>query len=264
MPKLPFNPISQTSYFLKSRFQLQDLSTATAFFVTRNSKRYLITNLHVVSGRDPKTGQCLSKSGGIPDNLLLRLHMKQSVIEFADFEVKLVDDNDNDKPNWLEHPNFGSAVDVVALQVSIPSTLSALDVEDFIEPLNEDTEESVAEDVFVIGYPFGTSVAQIFPIWKRASIASEPIIDVDDLPKMLIDTASRSGMSGSPVLLLEERHVGRVKGDPNSPDAVFSHNRMKLIGVYSGRIGVDELNFKAQLGIVWKGRVIDEIISQGN
>jgi hypothetical protein len=34
-----------------------------------------------------------------------------------------------------------------------------------------------------------------------------------------------------------------------------------FIGVYSGRIGKDES--KAQLGIVWKARVIDEIISGG-
>jgi hypothetical protein len=31
-----------------------------------------------------------------------------------------------------------------------------------------------------------------------------------------------------------------------------------FIGVYSGRIGTDEL--KAQLGVVWKAKVIDEII----
>lgn len=28
---------------------------------------------------------------------------------------------------------------------------------------------------FVIGYPFGLQTGGIFPIWKRASIASEPV-----------------------------------------------------------------------------------------
>ena len=36
---------------------------------------------------------------------------------------------------------------------------------------------------------------------KRARIASEPIIDIQDRPLMYIDTASRSGMSGSPVII---------------------------------------------------------------
>ena len=46
-------------------------------------------------------------------------------------------------------------------------------------------------------------------------------------------------------------------------DPYFSSSfLMKLVGVYSGRIGVDDENIKAQLGIVWKSDVIDEIISQ--
>lgn len=36
---------------------------------------------------------------------------------------------------------------------------------------------------------------------------------------------------------------------------------MEFIGVYSGRIGADD-EFKAQLGKVWKKRVIDEIINR--
>ena len=254
-----FTPLSQASYFVSSRFNNVELSTATAFFVLRQSKLYLITNWHVVSGRNPETGNCLSKTCSEPNNLLVRVHKNSEYIEFSDFEIPLFDDSNNKL--WLEHPFFRERVDVVALEVCIPNHLSVYDIENFIEPFNENTKESVATDVFVIGYPFGKSVEGIFPIWKRASIASEPCIDVDNLPKMLVDTASRSGMSGSPVMLYEKRAAMICDGEPGQSGVRISSFLMKLVGVYSGRIGVDDENIKAQLGIVWKSDVINEIIS---
>ncbi|CUI84843.1 trypsin-like peptidase domain-containing protein [Achromobacter sp. 2789STDY5608621] len=254
-----FNLLSQASYFVSSRFNEVELSTATAFFVLRKSKMYLITNWHVVSGRNPETGKCLSDTCALPNNLLVRVHKNSEHIEFSDFEIPLFDGSCNKL--WLEHPSFKERVDVVALEVCIPNHLSVFDIENFIEPFNEDTEEAVATDVFVIGYPFGRSVEGIFPIWKRASVASEPCIDVDGLPKILVDTASRSGMSGSPVMLYEKRAIGVCDGVPGQPGARLSNFLMKLVGVYSGRIGVDDENIKAQLGVVWKSVVIDEIIS---
>lgn len=260
MKKKSFNPLSQTSYFVSSRFDETELSTATAFFALRNSKYYLVTNWHVVSGRNPENGKCLSPTCAEPNNLLVRLHKNLEYIEFSDFEVPLFDSVG--AKLWLEHPSFKERVDVVALEVSIPNDLSIFDIERFIEPFNENTEESVATDVFVIGYPFGRSIEGIFPIWKRASVASEPCIDVDGLPKILVDTASRNGMSGSPVMLYEKRGIGISNGNPGQPGARFSSFLMKLVGVYSGRIGVDDENIKVQLGVVWKSGVIDEIISQ--
>jgi hypothetical protein len=76
---------------------------------------------------------------------------------------------------------------------------------------------------------------------------------------MYIDSATRPGMSGSPVLLIEKRPACLFEGDINKPNK-FSRNYTKFVGVYSGRFVDDEL--KAELGIVWKYTVIDEIISQ--
>ncbi len=260
MKETPFNLLSQASYFVSSRFNETELSTATAFFAFRDSKCYLITNWHVVSGRNPENGKCLSIKCAEPNNLLVHVHKNTEHFEFSDFEIPLYDGAGNKL--WLEHPSFKERVDVVALEVFIPNDLSIFDIERFIEPFNENTEESVAADVFVIGYPFGRSVGGIFPIWKRASVASEPCIDVDGLPKMLVDTSSRSGMSGSPVMLYEKRAMGITDKASDQPGAKFSRFLMKLVGVYSGRIGVDDENIKAQLGVVWKSSVIDEIISQ--
>jgi len=256
-----FNPLSQSSYFLRSRDNDNDLSCATGFFVRRNGGLFLITNWHVVSGRNSETNECLSSTCAIPNNLLVRIHKQSQVIEFDELVVPLHDANGD--PLWLEHPLHGGNVDVVAIQIDLPAHLIALDVEDFIEPFNDDTREVVADDVFILGYPFGISAGGIFPIWKRASIASEPSLNLSGLPKMLVDTASRSGMSGSPVVLLSRRPITLMGPSPTDPNArVMSRHRMKIVGVYSGRIGAKDRTMEAQLGIVWKMDVVDEIINR--
>lgn len=73
---------------------------------------------------------------------------------------------------------------------------------------------------------------------------------------MLIDTATRAGLSGSPVIMQRVGIHGGT-GGVLSADTIFGRIR-NFVGIYSGRIGDDEL--KAQLGIVWKARVISEIV----
>jgi hypothetical protein len=113
-------------------------------------------------------------------------------------------------------------------------------------------------DVFVLGYPLGLSGGGRFPLWKRGSIASEPDVDIDDLPKMYIDTATREGMSGAPVCMPKKLGSGRRK-ERNFPMGAMFGKGHRFIGIYSGRVGDDP--FLAQLGIVWKEEAIQEIIA---
>lgn len=227
-------------------------------FVIRHKALFLITNWHVVSGRNSETNECLSPTCAVPNTLVIRLHKQTEFIEFEQLEVSLF--NDEGAPIWLEHPLHGGLIDVVAIPLALPEHLLALDIEQFIEPMNESTEEAVTDDVFILGFPFGLSAGGIFPIWKRATIASEPALEISGLPKMFVDTASRAGMSGSPVVLFQNRPVTLIRSSPIDPEQKqFSRHRMKLVGVYSGRIGADDTSQRAQLGIVWRRRVIDEI-----
>jgi hypothetical protein len=103
----------------------------------------------------------------------------------------------------------------------------------------------VGKEVFVLGYPFGQLALRLslHPIWKRASIATELDYLVEHLPMFLVDTASRSGMSGSPVIYV----AGQFQ---------------QFVGVYSGRYGADDLN-DVQLGRVWRAPLVQEIIDNG-
>jgi hypothetical protein len=158
-------------------------------------------------------------------------------------------------PLWLEHPIHKQNVDVVAIKLNqevIDShKLFAINKISF-----DEEKEEVADEAFVVGYPFNDTTYLQMPIWKKASIASEPDINIEQLPKFLIDTATRSGLSGSPVIMQRIGVHGMVDGKMVATSSIGRIR--KFSGIYSGRIGDDEL--KAQLGIVWKARVIDEII----
>jgi hypothetical protein len=160
------------------------------------------------------------------------------------------------EPVWYEHPTHGHKVDVVAIPLHerICATYRLFPINHIDFDANFKTE--VADDAFVVGYPFSeTPVAQL-PIWKRASIASEPDVNIDGLPKLLVDTATRSGLSGSPVIMQRIGIHGATGGKMIGSEII---GRIRnFIGVYSGRIGSDET--KAQLGIVWKANVVEEII----
>lgn len=229
------------------------LATGTAFIYELDSKYYLITNWHCITGINPETGKPIGNMAGIPDilNFKLLLHTKP-YIRWDTFTINLYNENNAE---WLIHPTHHQKVDVIALELE-PSD----DFNGVFKPINsikfDNFEPEIADDVFVLGYPYSLNGGGNFPIWKRGSIATEPDIDYDGLPKVFIDTASKQGMSGSPVIYRRNGvHTKTGKLDMNSIFGVVQG----FLGVYSGRLtGKSELD--AQLGIVWKKEVIDQII----
>lgn len=248
------NPLSYASFYVEQLCQGQVIGIATCFFVKRNNVTFLITNWHVVTGRNPKTLEIVHSKGLIPDQIKVAIFKDQQTVERADILFDLY--KNDGTPLWKEHPSYKQNVDVVAIEVKIPDGLAVSFVEDCIESFNEKTQAGIADDVFVVGFPFGLSVAEKFPIWKRASVASEPVLDAEGLPLLYVDTATRSGMSGSPVVFRQRRGVSLM----NEEKTQFSRYFMCFVGVYSGRIG-DNKDFTVQLGKVWKASVIDEICS---
>ncbi len=252
------DPLSQTSFYLETSKNGKSLMNGTCFFAQKEDKTFLITTWHNVTGLNPKTNDFIGQYAIQPDRLTVKVFKNQDILELTEINIDLYDSDS--KPVWLEHPIHKENVDVVAIEITVPNDKLVFCVEDGIEPFNEKTQSQVKDDVYVLGYPFGLTAGGIFPIWKRASIASEPIVDIDGLPKMYIDTASRPGMSGSPVIYKEKRSVIIADGDPGKASKVSRHF-MQFVGIYSGRI-TDGKETTAQLGIVWKHPVIEEIIKQ--
>ena len=198
------------------------------------------------------------------------------------------------QPIWYEHPKHGRKVDIVAIPLDIIDFIQFEENEtgEIIEPVqtsnsieikNQNLDNIVAAnaqnlglnpnfkyyltqglDVFVLGFPIGISGGWKFPIWKRGSIASDPSEDLDGLPLIFIDTATREGMSGSPVYVQTHYVPEQINSPSTIPksatQAYFLVPKVRdFLGIYSGRVGNDP--FKAQLGTVWKQTAIEDVIT---
>jgi hypothetical protein len=259
------SPISFAVTFLQMMFQDQELSTGSGFFWKHNGQPFLITNWHNVSGRNPETNAPLSPMAAIPDSIKFTVYRKTpvgdeheseySTLTPATYQVTLYDAERN--PLWLEHPLHAGSVDVVAVPLQgMDDSQLLLNYANEIVP-GLDREPHAAQDAFVIGYPLGIIAGLPIPIWKRATIATEPTVNIGGLPKLLVDTATRSGMSGS-LVLAKHFLLGPYTVDGVTVDNFITVTN-SILGVYSGRLGADQV--QAQLGVVWKRLVVDEILA---
>lgn len=239
------------------------MAYGTGFIYQANDKNYIITNGHNVTRQNSETKERISESMAFPVKmrLSLKISIDENKLDTRLFEIELYSDLEYRIPNWFIHPNEGYHIDVIALPIlEIPEKVR-------IFPINKvdfppDLAIEVSDEVFILGFPFNIHGGKLLPIWKRGSIASEPGINYNNLPCFLVDAASRSGMSGSPVVLKRRgKEMILENGVPFPCEGTFRN----FIGVYSGRIGSgkDPNMSKIQLGIVWRKSVIKEIISGG-
>ena len=240
---------SQVPVFIKMKFEATELAVGTAFFYRRNGRLFLISNWHNFSGRDPSTKKPLADHGGVPDTVACYMCLNAPTIEREWLDIPLLE---NGTPAWYHHSTVGSTIDIGVLPVSLSEKFKAIVLNDM--PFDK-MNLRVSCDVFVLGYPLGLMSSHGLPIWKRASVASEPGTSE---PQYFVDTATRSGMSGSPVIF---RYRGFYKNDPHAKEIAdddwFGEGDM-FAGIYSGRFGASSV--EAQLGVVWKPHLIDEII----
>jgi hypothetical protein len=254
------------------------LGPATGFFCKYGQSIALVSNWHVLSGVNPLTRNLRNTDGLFPDRVKFTRKLfdpKTGTASFRGEEVLLVE---NQQRLWWQHRGY---IDPSGLPKIVDIAVFVLDkrlpdfeaVKDKIVSLpaivlvtGGPTEQDmrveagyprVAAEVFILGYPKGLSMQGVMPVWKRGSIASEPLFDVmDQAPAFLVDAATRDGMSGSPVLYFGDEitdalgrsaAVGNQQGEP------------WLVGVYAGREGVTKEEMDMTLGRVWHRRLLDEI-----
>ncbi|PKP76014.1 MAG: hypothetical protein CVT84_00185 [Alphaproteobacteria bacterium HGW-Alphaproteobacteria-6] len=267
------NAFSCSTTPLITCFKETEISSATGFFYSHKDEVYLVTNWHVVSGRHADNLKPLDdKHGALPDSLIVPLpiaavrSIPKPMMAKDPQKVPLYEDTGKsdapERPLWLMHPIFRNLVDVAVLHLPLNEKEKPGFLSISVNSLERipDLELAVATSVFVLGHPrgIGSKTPTKIPIWKRASVASEPDFNWDNVPCFLIDSATREGMSGAPVIGWH-RGLGYPKQGGSIGGKTISGGR--FFGIYSGRLGGDE--FLAQLGRVWKAPVITEII-EGN
>lgn len=282
--------ISNSIVHLTMRFNSTVLAIGTGVLYEKDDQHYIVTAWHNVTGRHPETMRCLSENGGIPNNILATMAQTVRTAQSAvtvrlSIELPL---QDEDKALFYIHPSNWPRVDVVAIpfdpeapqiaeayvstgetrrfQTQLSSrnasgvTTSIWPIQKYLLPdadIAQQWLENVGEteELFIPGYPHNVHDYYAQPVWKRATIASSVQLGWNQERKFLIDCASKSGMSGSPVFYYNSNGVVRIKGMTH----YFQQDAAILAGVYVGRLGVTK-EADPQIGTVWHRSVIDEII----
>jgi len=241
------DPLSVRSLLLEVKVNDHKLGNATGFVVLSGGQPYLITNWHVVSGRNPETDEVISDTGGIPDEIQVVHHSSNNLGEWVVKSERLHDEDGNER--WVEHPQ-GREVDVVALPLSnVGNEVEIYEMD--LSLAQTDMMAQPAMPVSIIGFPYGLASAGALPVWKTGHIASDPDLNYQGSPAFLIDATTREGMSGSPVVL---RLTGGYR-DSSGNLIMASGQRTKFLGVYAGRI-----HGQSEVGRVWRPRLIPEIL----
>ena len=241
---------SRQAVFIELVFDGTKLASGTGFFMRGASGiNYLVTNRHNVTGKNQINGKCISVNGGIPNEVIVHFRATDPTASSTIQQPQSLFDCGS--ALWFEHPTLGEKADFVALEIEIPEGAEFLPFDPsqpgddiFIEP---------AEPVSVVGFPFGLVAGGSFPVWATGFIATDPEIDFEGLPLMLIDCRTRQGQSGSPVVAY--RAGGTYAQGPGRL-AIADGHACKFLGIYSGRI-----NDESDLGKVWKAAAICELMN---
>lgn len=241
---------SVASLFLRMRFNDTTLATGTGFVVEPSGQRLslLVTNRHNLSGRRSDDNSLMSTQGAIP-NVVDVVHNLDGQLGVWESRSEPLRDHE-DRPLWYEHPGLGFRGDVVALPLTQLDNVAVYPHDPW--STTPDVSVAVSDSVQIIGFPFGLTGGGAFGVWSRGSIATEPDINHGDLPCFLIDSRSRIGQSGSPVIYYSNG------GGVNMADgslAMFTGPVERLLGVYSGRIHPE-----SDLGRVWKAEMVRQVI----
>jgi len=233
---------------IEMRFGEQKLSTGTAFIVKLGVRRpLLITNRHNVTGRHQETGELLSKSAGVPDNIVVAHHVRNELGHWNGIRTPLLDAHGT--PLWIEHPTWGEKADFVALPIHSTQGIDLYPYD--LEATGPDIFLGPSEIISVIGFPFDLQINGFVAVWATGFIASEPEFDVGNLPVFLIDCRTRAGQSGSPVIAYRNGMAMSSQG----ASVMYSNPVSKFLGIYSGRIRAD-----SDLGMVWKASAVIELV----
>jgi hypothetical protein len=225
------------------------LSRGTCVAVSHGENWHIVTNRHIVTGRDQYTNRCLSPTGGVPDKLTIFLQKRGDFYSCWKHVIPLYDDDM--RPTWSEHPIYGKAVDVVALPIKMPPQAFCMGV-----MLNDhfDFQVEVGDQVNVVGYRDGEPLIYAFPQWVDCTLKSPLTSRWSDLPAFLIAGPTRKGSSGSLVLAYRKNTEQLLRYANGSLINVRDWVHRPL-GIYSGRVNEAE-----GVGLVWNLSCMREIV----
>lgn len=246
----------------------QPVSQGTGFYFARTvdeqSVVFLVTNYHVLTGHAPE-----EHKPPIGDNITFQFH--NSATQTGDVRtVRLPLFTKQSKPIWITNDSVPDA-DMAILPV-VTDFYKGCD----IRCISADWAASKLKlrptsDVTLIGYPYGYyDKTNALPIWKTGTIASEPSVDFEGKPLVVIDVSAFPGMSGAPAVAISYG-MYEVEGGGTAIGGT-----RRFLGLYASMQMLKEQKYLEQLaqgatlgivteeslelGHVWKAKLIVDTV----
>ena len=187
-------------------------STATCFVVVRGKDPILVTAAHVLE----------QMSGDVS---VIVLRAKAADGRFARHEVPLSIRSDG-KPRWVRH----AEVDVAAMPLTLrdDAPIAAIDFDQLADASAiEEGKLRTAEEVWMPCYPAQLESNRAgFPILRRGTVASFPLLPPKHEDTYLVDYRTFGGDSGAPVIV----HRHKAEAGEDKKDA-----RPLVVGLVIGK-----------------------------
>lgn len=245
------------------------VSQGTGFYFVRTiddqSVLFLVTNHHVLTGSSPAEDR-----PPIGDNITFQFH-KSATSPGDVHTVRLPLFTKQDKPVWI---TSATVPDADLAVIPLPTAFyNGCNVRCISAQWASSSNLKVrpTSNVTLIGYPYGYyDRKNALPIWKTGSVATEPAVDFDGKPLIVIDISAFPGMSGAPAFAISYGMYETEGGGTTVGGA------RRFLGVYASmqmlkeKKFLEELAHGTQLGIVtqeslelghvWKAKLIIETI----
>ncbi len=244
------NKTSGTNEFMR-------MADATGFLFNADGKTFFVSNWHVFDGHEfdgKYTPIIKGQRLALPEKLVIHSMLNRQKV-FLDLQDK------DGRPLWFYNRDLSIDIAIIKIETSTNKIIQKMGWLAINEIWSqEDLSVEVADDVFIVGHPHGkrgSTEVNAMPIYKRGTVASEPELSYySNRKSFLIDSTTRPGMSGSPVIA-----VSRNGYISNGTICINSSTYFKFLGVYSGRIDGDAAE-ESSLGIVWDKSLIEDLITE--
>jgi hypothetical protein len=245
------DPLSTASFFVTTARNNRPMKIATGFLLMVKDRIYFITNNHVVGGEHMQReyhriyGK-LMPPDSMPNQLVVRFPTDE-LSKFVPYNISI-----NDAPDAVPYIKFyenelnpSSILDIVAIDIT-KLRMPADPLITFFRPqdFNDSLILNVTEPLFVVGFPGEFQGRIPYPVYKSATIASEPNLIAAGESIFLVDATTRQGMSGSPVVFYGTRIRTATRISERISPVRY------LIGIYSAQIMGSELGVVTRLNKV--------------
>lgn len=232
----------------------EKIGTGTGFVVQAPSGlQYLVSNRHVIVGRKAVSNDYQDPSNRQPTAIRV-LHIND---QFETWQLDLPIFDGDRRELWWEHPGWKNKLDLVAVQVPIDEF--AVTSTEPLRVAGSIIRVNVPDAVITPGFPLGFHGGMKgMPVAVTGTVATHPDMAVDDgeedsPPRFLIDSRTRSGLSGAPVFVYPNgQMVVTDQGAIISP----ARDAYGLLGIYCGRIRAD-----ADIGYVIPTSILEELLA---